>query len=57
MKLYLRKLLYLIGRIPITKIKTGCSLSNIAVDGKDNTIYVIAENEQNAYELSCLSLN
>lgn len=29
--------------IPITKIKTGCSLSNIAVDGKDNTIYVIAE--------------
>ena len=43
--------------IPITKIKTGCSLSNIAVDGKDNTIYVIAENEQNAYELSCLSLN
>ena len=43
--------------IPITKIKTGRSLSNIAVDGKDNTIYVIAENEQNAYELSCLSLN
>ena len=43
--------------IPITKIKTGCSLSNIAVDEKDNAIYVIAENEQNAYELSCLSLN
>ena len=43
--------------IPITKIKTERSLSNIAVDGKDNTIYVIAENEQNAYELSCLSLN
>lgn len=43
--------------LPTSKIKANHGLVNIAVDEKNNLIYVIAENEQNAYELSCLSLN
>ena len=38
-------------------VKRGYVGNMIPRGGKDNPIYVIAENEQNAYELSCLSLN